>query len=104
MTREELDALWRDAANWRWGCIYVCRADPRLIIPKRIPWTGYTFNFAHRGSWWALLATFVGFTLPVAVLLIWQNAAALWTMVGLYAVLIAALLVICHWETNRPRL
>lgn len=49
MDSDELRKLWEDERNWghgSWGC-YFCKADPRLIIPKRrLP--GGTFNMAHR--------------------------------------------------------
>ncbi len=46
MTPEYLEDLWRDPRNHRWGCYY-CKADPRAIVPKRIPWMGWTLNFAR---------------------------------------------------------
>jgi hypothetical protein len=47
MTREELDACWRDPKNYKWGLIYYCKADPRAIVPKRVKWMGWTVNFAR---------------------------------------------------------
>jgi len=47
MTKEELETLWRDKNNWLWGAIYCCKNDPRLVVPKRIKWTGWTMNFAY---------------------------------------------------------
>ncbi|MCH8120216.1 MAG: hypothetical protein IIC00_10875 [Planctomycetes bacterium] len=47
MTKEELETLWRDKDNWLWGAIYYCKKDPRLVVPKRIKWTGWTMNFAY---------------------------------------------------------
>ncbi len=49
MTKEELEKLWADKNNWRWGAIYYCKNDPRLVVPKRIKWTGWTMNFAYPG-------------------------------------------------------
>jgi hypothetical protein len=46
MTREELEKCWRDPANYKWGCYY-SKADPRVIVPKRLKWMGWTVNFAH---------------------------------------------------------
>ncbi len=50
LPRGTLDKLWSDPANWRGG-IYSCQADPRIIVPKRIKWMGWTMNFAHRSAW-----------------------------------------------------
>ncbi len=47
MKREEIDALWRDPANWTLGLVYRCREDPRAIVPRRWRWGGWTLNFAH---------------------------------------------------------
>ena len=47
MTKEELETLWRDKDNWLWGAIYYCKKDPRLVVPKRLKWTGWTMNFAY---------------------------------------------------------
>ena len=47
MTKEELENLWKNKNNWRWGTIYHCEEDPRLVVPKPIKWTGWTMNFAY---------------------------------------------------------
>ena len=47
MTREEIEACWRDRSNYRWGGIYYCKADPRAIVPRRLKWMGWTVNFAR---------------------------------------------------------
>lgn len=49
MQSDGLNKLWKDERNWGhgvWGC-YFCKADPRLIVPKR-RMIGGTFNMAHR--------------------------------------------------------
>ena len=63
-----LQALWSNPAHWRAGGIYVCRDDPRRIVPKRLPVLGWTVNFAHRSSWAILIGILVVFLLPVAAL------------------------------------
>jgi hypothetical protein len=47
MTKEELEICWKDKNNWRWGAIYHCKEDPRLVVPKQVKWTGWTLNFAY---------------------------------------------------------
>ena len=49
MTKEELEACWRDPRNHRWG-FYCCKADPRVIVPRRFRWMGWTVNAAHPGT------------------------------------------------------
>ena len=46
MTREELEMCLKDPHNRRWG-LYYCRADPRVIVPKRLKWMGWTVNAAR---------------------------------------------------------
>lgn len=33
--------------HYKWGLFYYNPEDKRLIVPKRIKWMGWTFNFAH---------------------------------------------------------
>ena len=47
MDRATLDACHGDPKNWRLGMFYVCRADPRIIVPKRLKGLGWTVNFGR---------------------------------------------------------
>ena len=47
MTREELQRQQKDPRNRKWGLFYYCKADPRVIVPKRFPWMGWTINAAQ---------------------------------------------------------
>lgn len=40
---------WEKSENWRggWLGLYHSRRDPRLLVPKRRPWMGWTLNTAH---------------------------------------------------------
>lgn len=47
---------WREAPdNWVWGLFYYNREDKRIFPPKRIAWMGWTVNFAHPPSFFALI-------------------------------------------------
>jgi hypothetical protein len=46
MTREEIENYWKDPHNWKWRGYY-CKADPRVIVPRRFKWMGWTVNFAR---------------------------------------------------------
>jgi len=37
--------------NWKYGLFYYNKSDRRFIVPKLNQMMGWTFNFAHRGSW-----------------------------------------------------
>jgi len=36
-----------DPENWKWGIFYFNKKDHRMVVPKRNPIMGWTFNFAH---------------------------------------------------------
>ena len=46
-----MDDPWQDPRNWQAGIFYFCRDDPRLFVPKRLRWTGWTLNFARPGAY-----------------------------------------------------
>ena len=48
MDKQKCEELWRDDKNWKgiWG-VYSCPQDPRVVVPKRCKWAGWTVNFAH---------------------------------------------------------
>lgn len=57
---------WReDPNNWKWGLFYYNPEDKRVLPPKRIPWMGWTINFAYPKSIWF----FVGMMAFFAVVL-----------------------------------
>jgi uncharacterized membrane protein len=50
---------WRNPANWSWRGplgLYSSKRDTRLVVPKAMPAMGVTFNFAHPGCNYALIA------------------------------------------------
>ena len=57
MTREQLDALWRDQRYWSGIGMYRCPDDPRVVVPKRRRWAGWTINFAHPLAFLVLAAS-----------------------------------------------
>lgn len=53
----------KDNANYILGIFYYNKNDKRLFPPKRIPWMGWTVNFANTKSVLALMImlAFFGF-------------------------------------------
>ena len=99
MNREHIEKLWRDKGNWTWGVIYHCREDPRVVVPRRYRWGGWTLNFSHPGAALVGLAA-VGFAVgPGLFTLYWfkDYKAALVVMV----LSIVALLTWAHLESSR---
>ena len=61
MSHHEIDRFHCDSANWKLGIFYFCRADQRIVVPKRIRGLGWTINFAR-----PLALPFLAFILAVA--------------------------------------
>lgn len=50
---------WNRSENWNGRLIpalYFSSRDSRLWVPKRLPYLGWTINFAHPNAIWVLLA------------------------------------------------
>jgi uncharacterized membrane protein len=48
-----------DPNNYKWKSFYFNRKDPRILVPKRLRILGWTFNFAHKESYLAVLLLLV---------------------------------------------
>ncbi|MFQ6024441.1 MAG: DUF5808 domain-containing protein [Acidiferrobacterales bacterium] len=46
MLQKTLKELWQDDRHWRFGIIYHCPEDPRVIVRNRFIF-GWTWNFGH---------------------------------------------------------
>jgi hypothetical protein len=70
VTRESLEQLWCNPANWKLGLFYTCKDDPRVIVPKRQKWRGWTINLAHRHAipFFVLILLVAGLPLYLAAL------------------------------------
>lgn len=109
MSGGEEQRLWADPASWRgprWFPVYFCERDARLMVPKPVPAMGWTLNFAHSASWWALWGLM---TVPslIAMMIIWAvvrppsyQAFPLILLVMLPPVAVIAL---CRWALGRRR-
>lgn len=62
--KQPFEALWRDPAHWKFHLVYVCAADPRIVVPERHRWMGWTFNFAHRSAYLLTLAVLLVAVVP----------------------------------------
>jgi len=45
--QDELDRMRFDPDNYKWGIFYFNPKDPRIILPKRNLYMGFTLNFAN---------------------------------------------------------
>jgi uncharacterized membrane protein len=100
ITRETLEQLWSDPANWKYGLIYLCKEDPRIWVPKRQKWRGWTLNFAHRRSIPALIFCILFATLPLYLLAVYGFVGTwIW-----WAILISIVAITCLacWYWSSP--
>jgi hypothetical protein len=101
-SREELDRLWENPENWHGIGCYACRADPRVIVPKRVKWAGWTVNFAHRLAWPAIALSVVIALGPLLLLLAFGVPTLAQALVAV-AISIALLCALSTWESGRTR-
>ncbi len=100
MTQDELDRLWANPRNW--GLVYRCAEDPRVIVPRRYRWMGWTINFAHALAWPVLALCFAIGLGPFLILI----QFGVTSRPILAAVLIASVLLLVglsYWEATRSR-
>jgi len=67
MTRDEIEACWKDPRNRKWGVFYYCKADPRAIVPKRLKWMGWTINAARPSAIPVLLLLLAILAVPILI-------------------------------------
>jgi len=69
MTQKEIEDCWRDPRNYKgkWLKVYYCKADPRVIVPRRRKWMGWTVNFAHPCAIPMILLSFAIAVVPSAI-------------------------------------
>jgi uncharacterized membrane protein len=66
---QETEEKWsKDPNNWIWGILYYNKEDKRLMPPKRIPFMGWTVNFANRNS--VLLFVFIMLLVSLFIVII----------------------------------
>ena len=100
MDSVDLDKLWSDPANWKYG-IYRCRQDPRVVVPKRVKWMGWTVNFARPSAIPTILLIMAGVLAPFWILprLGVYSAAA---YLGVLAAVLVGVIVLCsHLSSTR---
>ena len=101
MTRSEAETLRGDIKNWRWGIIYNCPKDPRVIVRNRFVF-GWTWNFGHSSVFiWIGLAVIFALGIPY-VFAVYGSA----TVAGLSVVLFTCLLIVitvANYISSGPR-
>ena len=98
MTREEIEACWRDPRNYKWG-IYNCKADPRPIVPRRYKWMGWTVNFARPSAIPVLGLVLAVLVVPVRILT--AKGAATSVVLVTEGAAIAVVCLLSAWLSSR---
>jgi Family of unknown function (DUF5808) len=100
VTRNDLERIWSTPSNW--SLVYRCAQDPRIIVPRRRRWMGWTINFAHPLAWPVLILS-VLFAIGPALLLLFLGMLTPPLLLVTVAASIAALVALSHWEASRSR-
>lgn len=61
------ESEWQNPANWHWG-VYNSPRDTRVVVPKPLKWTGWTFNFAHTAAYLYLAALLLPAVVVIALI------------------------------------
>ena len=101
MKREQIDGLWRDDTYWTAGIIYHCAEDPRVIVPRRWRWGGWTLNFAHPRVGRTGITAFLLAVGP-GMITLWLTGSTQATLAAMLASIVA-LMYWAHRESTRYR-
>ena len=102
VTPETLELLWSDPANWKLGFIYCSKDDPRVIVPKRQKWRGWTINFAHHYAIPALILILVFVSLPLSLLAAY-GLVGTWIWWIVLIVIVATVCIACWYWASPDR-
>lgn len=92
---DRLDELWEDRRHWKWGLVYVCEEDPRVVVRKKIGGMGWTFNFAHSASFLLLFLVMMACVAPLLLVMYMSEPSTMQSMTALAVsmMLIVALII-----------
>jgi len=89
-----LNDLWSDPQHWKLGIFYFCREDPRILVSKRVTWTGWSPNFARKGGYLILLFSALIIVIPFSFLC--ANNAPQGTVIKFLITIIVVLIAMGH--------
>ena len=99
MTREEIEARRKDPRNYKWRLIYFCKEDPRVIVPRRIKWMGWTLNFARPSAIPTLVLIVAFLVIPLRMV----EGQGVVTVRLTVAAEILALCLVCAYLSSRTK-
>jgi hypothetical protein len=89
-----LEELHADPRHWKLAIFYVCREDPRVLVPKRIRGLGWTVNLARPATYFAVV--FLCLFICTTVALAHAAGASHEAILTLKVILAFAILFFCH--------
>jgi hypothetical protein len=89
--------LQQNPDNWRLYVFYVCREDPRIIVPKRFRITGWTMNFAHREAYLLFAALLALVIVPITVVEVTGLSEISWLRPTTIVVSVLAAFALTWW-------
>ena len=99
MTRQEIETCWKDPRNRKWGVFYYCKADPRVIVPKRLKWMGWTVNAARPSAIPVVLLLLAILAVPEFIVTAKGAGIGLQLITGAAAIAVVCLL--CAYLSSR---
>jgi len=99
MTRQEIETCWKDPRNRKWGVFYYCKADPRVIVPKRLKWMGWTVNAARPSAIPVVLLLLAILAVPEFIVAAKGAGIGLQLITGAAAIAVVCLL--CAYLSSR---
>ena len=101
MSLHQPDQFHSDPANWKLGIFYFCRADPRIIVPKRIRGLGWTLNLGRPlavPAFCAAIGVIIG-----AGKIARHFGADYGTSLTIKMILALGLIGLCYWLARTPK-
>jgi len=100
MRPDEIEACWKDPHSYKCG-VYYCKTDPRVIVPRRFKWMGWTINFARPGAIPVLLGIIALLIVPSAIVRASGGGTAIVSITGVASILAVVLLSAYLSSTKR---
>src|ERR1035437_5344760 len=100
MRPDEIEACWKDPHSYKCG-VYYCKTDPRVIVPRRFKWMGWTINFARPSAIPVLLGMIALIILPSAIVRASGGGTAVVSLTGVASILTVCLLSAYLSSTSR---
>ena len=100
MRSDEIEACWKDPHSYKWG-VYCCKTDPRVIVPRRFKWMGWTINFARPSAIPVLLGMIALLVFPVTMVRVSGGGTIASFVTGIASIVVVCLLSAYLSSTTR---